>query len=525
MVQHVVLTGSNLTPEIVVQIANGATVSLHPAAFETMAKGREVVDRYFRESIPAYGLTTGLGMRADQMLSPEVAAEFSYRMVRGRAQALGELLSAKQARAVMAIRLNTLLSGAAGASAAVAQALVEVLNHGLIPAMPRIGSIGTGDLVAMASVAHALIGEGDMLVDGHRVVASVALEHEGLEPLLLQPKDGAVLCNNTAFSTGLAALAFSGARRAFAALQVAGALSLEGFEGNLSPFEPAVLRARPQPGQVEAGDQIRSLLSNAAFESKRSPSAVAHPPEPERTRFGRRLQDPLSFRCMAQVHGAAIAALNELRDELVIDLNSSPDNPVVLIDEGVCLSSGNFHLPRLTQTLDGVARSLGWCATDSVSRVQRLMHEPHSGLPPLLTADLPNAAGFGPLLKPAEALRAEIIHLSNPVPILSSHNADGIEDSVTFSALAATKLADLVNRLELLVAFELVAACQAIDLRQGNRRQLGVEPELGRALTGVYQHVRALSHFITEDRPIGRELEQIAQTLVASGLLSELIYE
>ncbi len=499
-----VLDGATLTPSSLRSIAAGAAVSLATGSVERMAAGRRIIDRYLAESIPAYGLTTGLGMRADQMLTAEEAAEFSYRMVRGRAQAIGPLLSPKEVRVVMAVRLKTMLNGAAGASAEIAPALLAALNRGFIPAMPRIGSIGTGDLVAMAALAHALIGEGEAIVGGRRVAASEGLDAAGMRPVKLLPKDGNVLCNNTAFSTALAALASVAARRSLLSMQIAGALSLEGFVGNLSPFSSASLRARPQPGQVEAGDQLRRLLGDGPLGLLGA---------------GRRLQDPLSFRCMAQVHGAAFAALADLDEELFVDLNTSPDNPVVITSEGVCVSTGNFHLPRLTQTLDGLARAMAWCATDSVSRVQRLMHQPHSGLPPLLSSDRPDTAGFGPLLKPMEALRAEIVHLSTPVPVLSSHNADGVEDSATFAALAASKLADLVGKLELLVAFELVAACQAIDLRAEGRSD--VEPGIAPSLVPVYTAVRKHCRFIAEDRPIGREIESIAAELVGSGGLIE----
>jgi len=268
-------------------------------------------------------------------------------------------------------------------------------------------------------------------------------------------------------------------------------LSLTAFQGSGTPFEAATLRARPQPGQVHAGDEIRLLVSvDGAM-----PAA-------------RRLQDPLSIRCIAQVNGAAFAALDDLNESLLVELNSSPDNPAVLVDQDRCVSTGNFHLPRLAQTLDTVARALAWCATDSVSRVQRLMSASASGLPRLLAAEGAGRAGFGPMLKPLEALRAEVIHLSNPVPIMPSHNADGVEDAVTFSALAARKLDELVGQLRLIVAFELVAASQAVDLRGA---------PVSAALTRVHAAVRALSPFIDDDRPLAAEVEAVADQLVDSG--------
>lgn len=502
MSDPICLDGTNLTPQLLGAIADGNSVAIATESAHAMARGRAVVDRYFEESIPAYGLTTGLGMRADRMLSREEASQFSYRLVRGRAQGVGEPLGSSVVRAILAVRLNTMLSGAAGASPSLANALVEVLNRNVVAYVPSIGSIGAGDLVVMSAIAHALIGEGDCLVAGERRPALATLREAGLEPIVLHPKDGLVLCNSTALSVAMSALAAAKAAAVFDALQRAAALSLEAFVGNGSPFDTAVLRSRPVVGQVRAGDEIRNLLRGGNLLEE----GVA-----------RRLQDPVSFRCIAQTHGVLQAALEALHAEVNVHLNSSPDNPVVLVDEGRCVSSGNFHTPGLTHALDATARAAAWCANDSVSRVARLMHSPHSGLPSLLCADTADTAGFGPLLKPIEALRAEIIFLSTPAPILPSHNADGIEDAATFSPLAADKFDTVLDRMALLIAFELIAACQAIDLRR-DKTEAGLDPALGPALLGTYRAVRSLSSFIGEDRPVGREVESIAAALLAGTL-------
>jgi histidine ammonia-lyase len=367
--------------------------------------------------------------------------------------------------------------------------------------MPRIASIGAGDLVAMAALPHVLIGEGEVLIDDRPMPAAQGLERVGLAPLVLAPRDGHLLCNNPSFSVALASLAAARARLAVRNLQIAGALSFEGFRGNISPFEPAVTRARPQPGQVEAGDEIMALLAGGLLRGEGR---------------ARRLQDPLSLRVMAQVNGAAYAQIGSLDECLSIELNHAGDNPVVLIDEDRMVSTGNFHLPLLAQRLDAAARALAIAATDSVSRVARLMSPAFSGLPPLLSSHDAARAGFGPLMKPAEAVRAEIIHLANPVPIMASHNADGQEDSASFAALAAGKLKDLLDRLDLVIAFELVAAAQAVDLAKPER----IPPRLGK----VHGAIRQRSRFIAEDRPLGREIETIACELVQGGKLLELAH-
>jgi histidine ammonia-lyase len=316
----------------------------------------------------------------------------------------------------------------------------------------------------------------------------------GLEPLRLKPKDGQVLCSSTAFSVGLAALAAARARRAVVSLQIAGALSFVGFRGNPTPFARPATRIRPQPGEVEAGDELLALTDFGTHDYK-----------------PRRFQDSLSFRCMPQVHGAAYAEARRLEAALAIELNSVADNPVVLLDDETIIGTSNFHMPHLTLTLDGVARALALAATDSVSRIAKLMSPNFSELPPLLSSTSADRAGFAPLLKPAEALRAEIIHLANPVPILPSQNADGQEDAATFSALAAQKLGELLDRLDLLVALELLAGAQAVDLA-------GLK-KLPEKLAPVHARIRAISRFIDDDRPLGREIERIAAELVRTGKL------
>ncbi len=490
----VILDGRSLTPASVEKIAFGEKVAIDAAMHPLLDKGRRIVERHLDEGIPVYGLNTGLGARAGEMLPAQALAEFSLRTVRGRAQGLGTPLTAPEVRAVIAARLNTLLSGAAGASPHLADYLVEVLNRNILPVMPRHASIGAGDLVAMAALPHALIGEGEVLVKGERKPAFDALAAAGLKPLTLKPKEGQVLCNSTAFSVGLAALAAARARRAVTSLQISGALSFVGFRGNPTPFAKSATRIRPQPGEVEAGDELLALTDFGGADSK-----------------PRRFQDPLSFRCMPQVHGAACAEVQRLEAALAVELNSVADNPVVLIDEERIIGTSNFHMPHLTLVLDGMARALALAATNSVSRIAKLMSPAFSDLPPLLSSTSADRAGFAPLLKPAEALRAEIIHLANPVPILPSQNADGQEDAATFSALAAQKLAELIDRLDLLVALELLAGAQAVDLARLRK--------LPEKLAPVHARVRAIAHFIDDDRPLGREIERIAAELVRTGEL------
>jgi len=493
-----VLTGRTLKiSDVEAVAAGGRQVELAGDCRDRMASGRAVVDRYFRDNVPAYGLNTGLGVRATDILSVDEAAEFSAKMVRGRAQAIGEPLPVPVARAAMLARLNTLLSGEAGASPVVADALVNALNKGVTPVMPATGSIGAGDLVVMAAIPHALTGDGEAYFDGERMPGLDALRKAGLKPLKLGPKDGLVMCNNQAHSASFACLAACSARTLLDAANVSAALVMEGVRANVSPLGPVVAGIRPQPGQVETAKVFRDLLDGSVL---------------MREGAARRLQDPISLRSVIQTHGSVHAALDVLEAGIHVEINHAPDNPAVLLAEDRIASTGNYHTPWLGQALDTVARTLAVLANDAVSRIHRLCTPDMSGLAPLLSSSAPDRAGFGPLLKTVEALRARIIHLANPVPVVPSFNAGGVEDAATFTPLAASKLMQLCNELSYLLAYELLAGAQAVDLAQPD----GIAPRMAEA----HRQVRALSAFLDDDRPVGREVEAVACELVLMGKLA-----
>jgi histidine ammonia-lyase len=293
------LTGHDLTPETVAQVARrDRAVALAPAALERMAAARAVVERHLEQDRPVYGLTTGLGARVTHRLPREVLSEFSRLTILGRSNAVGPRLPRDVVRALMLVRLNGLLAGGAGAAPAVAEAIAALLARGLTPVMPSIGSIGAGDLCVLAHLGLALIGEGEIEVEGRARPAAEALADAGLAPLTLGPKDGLGAAYETA--------------------QIAAALSMEGFRANLSPLDPRAAAARPAPGQAEAAAGLRRLLAGGALTEAGA---------------ARRLQDPISLRCVSQVHGSLKAALAFAGQALGPELNGAADNPLVLIEQ------------------------------------------------------------------------------------------------------------------------------------------------------------------------------------------------
>ena len=454
-----------------------------------MAAARDIVERYIAEGRPAYGLTTGLGARVVESLPSDALAEFSRHTVLGRANSVGAPLPTEVVRAALLVRANGLAHGGSGARPEVADALLALLEHGVHPIVPSIGSIGAGDICVLAHIALVLIGAGEAELHGEVMPGAQALVAAGLEPLDLAPKDGLAVISSNAVSVACAALALVDGRAALEAAHAAAALSLEGFRANLTPLDDRVVEARAAPGQATCAAALRSLLAGGSL-------AVSG---------GRRLQDPLSFRCVSQVHGSLATALELLADALEPELNGAGDNPLILVDAGEIVSTGNFLVPVLALAADAVALALAQVANLTAARAARLLAATVSDLPQNLAPAGSTGAGMAPLLKVADALAAEIVHGAAPAKLASFAGTDAVEDAATGAPLATMRLAGLLERFRLLTALELVVAAQAVDLAQVER--------LGTGTSAIHSVVRGLVEPMLTDRPLGGDVERVATHL------------
>lgn len=499
------LTGGDLDPARLATVARGgARVQIDPEAWARIALAHAAVDRAARAGTPVYGVTTGLGSRVVDAVDGAQAAAFSLRTLRGRAMAVGEPLDAELTRAAMVVRCNGICAGGSGATAGVADGLAALLNAGVHPRVPRSGSVGAADLCMLAHVGLVLIGEGEAELGGELLPAAEALARTGVRPVTLGAKDGLAICSSSAVSAGVAALALLDCEACLAAAQVSAALSMEGFRANLSPIDQRVADARPAPGQQWAAAGLRALLAGGSLTE---PGAA------------RRLQDPLSLRCASQIHGALRSALDLLTAALAPELNGAADNPLVLADDDEILSTGNFHVPALALALDATAIAVAQVAAAIGERPARLRTERLSGLPGNLVAGGGEAmqSGMAPLLKTAQALTLEIRHLAAPLATVTAIGGDSVEDDLTGATQAALRLREQQQRLVLLVALELVMAAQAVELATPER--------LGRGTEAAQRCVRALVAPLSEDRPLGSEVELVARQALASGTLMATVRE
>jgi histidine ammonia-lyase len=504
MAGSVLLDGSGLTPRDVARIAReGAGVEIAPEARERMLAAAAVVQRAARAGTPVYGLTTGLGPRVVERIDGAAAAAFSLRTLRGRAMSVGEPLPAELTRAAMAVRCNGLCAGGAGASVAIADGLAALIGAGVHPCIPHTGSVGASDLCMLAHVGLTLIGEGEAELDGVRMASGDALARAGLAPVTLGPKDGLAICSSSAVSAGVAALALIDATACLETMQVAAALSMEGFRANLSPLDPRVVAARPAPGQEWAAAGLRELLAGGALTE---PGAA------------RRLQDPISLRCASQIHGSLRAALELLAPAVAPELQGAADNPLVLTRDDEILSTGNFHVPALALALDAVAIALAQVAAASAERQARLKTERLSGLPPGLSPLGVTGSGLSPLSKTAQALTVEIRHLAAPLSIMPTVGADGVEDDSTGATHAALRLREQLHRMWLVAAIELIVAAQAVDLAADGRAEF-----LGAGTAAAFAVVREWVDTLSEDRPVGPDVERLAAQALTGGDLLERV--
>lgn len=484
------LTGAGASIEDVTAVARQACrVEVAPHVMERLGEARKVLDQAAASGQQIYGLNTGLGANLGTSVEGDAGA-FQRQLLDGRGGAVGEPLPVETVRAAMFSRLAMLATGGSGLSPHVFTALVEALNGGVHPIMPSLGSIGAGDLVLMTAIGRVLIGEGEADYQGRRMPAAKALMMARLAPVTLAPKDGLSLINASAVSTGAGALALTDALTALTQQQQAGALTMEGIGANRTILDQRLHLARPAACQQAAAKALRDLLARDQV------------PAPTT------LQDPLSIRCMPSIHGALIQAIDHARLAVEIELNSSADNPLVLPEDGQVLSTGNFHTASLSLAFETLGLAIAQCAAASAARFIQLTGSGRNGLPKYLSPVGGASAGFVPLQKTVSAILTRIRHLANPVMLDFLAVSEGVEDHATQTPLAVTKCAEMIALWRRLIAFEMMAAAQAVDLREG----LALAP----ATAIIHAAIRALVAALAEDRPLGTDADVLHAALAGT---------
>ena len=474
----IVLTGRSLTLDEVVRVAReGARVELDAVALETMRASRLVVERALEREDDVYGLTTGVGMRKQFSVEGD-QGRFNSLLIEGHRIGQGEIASEDVARATMLRLANGLAQGAPGARPELAQLVVDALNEGAKPRIRILGSVGQADLAANADLASDLVGDFE-----------------------LEAGEALALLNNNAFSTALASLAVADLSTLLDALDVAGALDLDAYAVNPSFLDRAVGDVRPYPGLLEALSRLHALLDGSSLWDG----------DP------RSLQDPLCFRTLPQVHGAARDALGYGVGVLAVELNAHQGNPLVVADGERIVSVGNFDVAPLAAALDFLRIALAPTLASASERALKLLQASHSGLPEGLAARAGLAEpGLSELGAAVQALAAEARLLAQPVSyeLVSTTQHDGIEDRATMAPLAARRLSEMVELGARVVAIELTIAAQAIELRRPRA--------LGGGSQRAYELVRALVPFTDAGEALPSDLQPVVD-VVRSGALGSVV--
>lgn len=465
------LTGADLTLEALVRVARrGEHVELASAAVALMRERRTIVERTSEEGRPAYGVTTGVGMRRDASVEETDVRAFNRSAILGHLVGLGPSTRDEVVRAALLCHANALAAGYQGARPEIAGAYVDALNDDSTPRVSSLGTVGQSDLAQNADIAYGALGE---------------LELEAGEAL--------ALLNGNAFSTGHAALAIADARSWLVWADAAAALDFEAFGGNVGALHPAIADARRSSGLAEALARLDALLAGSGLWTDGA------------ARF---LQDPLSYRCVPQIHGAARDALAFTEAQLAVELNSHQGNPLVVPGEDRLVSVGNFDSQALATALDLARLALAPVLTSAVERTLKLLSPRFSGMTEgLVAAEGSWQDGLSELGVAAQAIAAEARLLAHPVSIelASTMQESGVEDRMSLSSLGARRLDETIDLATRLVAIELVVAAQAIDLRGGL--------ELGAGTAAVHAYVRDRIEFLDAPERMPLPLEELASAI------------
>jgi histidine ammonia-lyase len=502
----IILDGQSLTLEEVARVAEGQErdVALDGGARSRVERARAYVEGLLTRNERIYGVTTGFGRLSEVFIAPARRSELQLNLVRSHSAGLGARLSAREVRTILLLRANALARGNSGCRVDLIERLLDFLRLGIAPAVPEVGSVGaSGDLAPLAHVALAIIGEGEVEVDGATLPTSEALARVHLQPLRLVEKEGLALINGTQGTAGLGVLALLSAQQLLETAEVAGSMTLEGLRGTPEPFRPEIHRARPHPGQIESAQRLWALLADSEI---RESHRYNDP----------RVQDAYSLRCMPQVHGAAREVLGYARRVLEVEVNSATDNPLIFPEEDFVVSAGNFHAQIVAQALDFLAIALADVASISERRIERLLNPDLSELPAFLARDPGIQSGLMITQLAAADLLAELRVLAHPASVDSVPTSGNKEDHVSMGLTAARKARRAVECLEYVLAIELLCAAQALEFLKP------LAP--GRGVKRAYELVRRRVSPLDGDRVLTGDIEAL-RNAVKSGDFATIALE
>ena len=482
---------------------SGQKIALDTEAWRTIEASARTVAEILARGAPVYGINTGFGLLARQRIAPADVNELQRRLVRSHAVGTGEPLPDAAVRLILALKVNGLARGHSGVRRPVIEALVALYNSGMLPEVPAKGSVGaSGDLAPLAHLCLPLIGEGAFRARDQKIGVADGLARAGLKPIALAAKEGLALLNGTQVSTALAALGLAAIENVFAAALVAGALSLDAAKGSDVPFDPRIHSVRGHPGQSDVAAALKALIAGSAIR------------ESHRTGDDR-VQDPYSLRCQPQVMGAVLDMIRFAAGVIEREANAVSDNPLVFSESAEILSGGNFHAEPVAFAADTLAIALAEIGSLSERRTTMLTDPAmSSGLPAFLVAEPGLNSGFMIAQVTAAALVSENKALAHPASVDSLPTSANQEDHVSMATYAARRLSDMARNAADIIAIELLAAAQGVEMR----RPLMTSP----ALAGTLREIRARAAFLDQDRSMAADIAAV-RGLIEQGWFRDAI--
>ena len=507
--------------------AGDLTLTLNPSARAGIAASAAVVQRAAAGDAPVYGVNTGFGKLANKRISHDELEALQRNLIRSHSVGVGAPLQPAVMRLMMALKAASLARGFSGVRQEVVDTILAVHNAGLVPYVPSQGSVGaSGDLAPLSHMTLALMGEGEMLVDGARVPALAALEQAGIAPLTLQAKEGLALINGTQTSTALALHALITFEPVLESALVIGALTVDATRGSDGPFDPRIHELRGQPGQIDVARYYRALLAGSQIRQSH-------------VEGDDRVQDPYCLRCQPQVVGACLDQLRHAALILVREANAVTDNPLVFAEDGVLaaertaapesatpprgaasgasvgvlISGGNFHAEPVALAADAMAVAIAEVGAIAERRIAMLIDAGVSQLPPFLSADAGLNSGFKIAHVTAASLASENKSLAHPASVDSLPTSANQEDHVSMATFAARRLQAMISNVSVILGIEWLASAQGVEFLRPLRSS--------DALEQAHALLREECAAMPTDRYLAPDIEK-ATALVARGALSSV---
>lgn len=486
--KKVILDGQNLTIEDVINVARfGYKVELGEDAKKKVLRARKTVDDFVAEEAVIYGITTGFGKFENIHISQEDTKDLQRNLIISHSCGVGEPFDFETVRAIMLLRANALSIGNSGIRLETLNTLIEMINKDIHPYIPEKGSLGaSGDLAPLSHMVLVLIGMGEAIHEGKRISGKEAMEKAGITPVELTSKEGLALINGTQVMTAVGCLTAYDALQLCKLSDISAALSMEALNAVVDAFDLRIHRVRPHKGQVATASNLLTLLKDSGLTSRQGQL---------------RNQDAYALRCVPQIHGASKDAIDFVLDKVNIEINSVTDNPIILPEDNLAISGGNFHGQPMALPFDFLGIALAEIANSSERRIERLVNPALNDLPAFLTSKGGLHSGFMIAQYAAAALVSENKILAHPASVDSIPSSANQEDHVSMGTIAARKAREILKNAQNVIAIELLAGAQGVDFKDPSK--LGVGTRI------AYDLVRNLVPHLDDDREMYKDMNLV----------------